>query len=418
LSLGPFGLIRHNNRAGRLTASVLISSIGDPLTLTVSLVLLYQATRTPLAVAFAFGTQMLAALCIGGLVGATADRLDRRRLIVRLEIIRFLLVLSLPLLVGLSVFLLYPALFLLGATEALVLPSRQASVPHLVARGEVGAANALLLTATTLGQATGFAVAGLALARLSDPRVIYVADAVTFAASAGVVASLGSLGGGVTATRLRGGVRRAWAVPGVAPLLLVAAATVFVIGMLNTALLPAAFQLSSSGPSAYTLLEICLIAGAVLGSLVAGTISTRIRMPALAAALWVFAAGVVGVGLSPSLWPASLAVALSGVGNAVYAVTNMSALMDAGSTQNRGTIMSARFTLTQAGKALGLGAGGLVTAWLGPRGSFTAFGAGLMAVATAYAFFLLSRRPGAATAPALRHPPPAPDPPAGRTSTP
>jgi MFS family permease len=418
LSLGPYGLIRHNNRVGRLTAAVLISSTGDPLTLTVSLVLLYQATRTPLAVAFAFGTQMLAALSVGALLGASTDRLDRRRLIVRLEIVRFLLVLSLPLLVGLSVFLLYPALFLLGAVEALVLPSRQAAVPHLVGRGEVGAANALLLTATTLGQATGFAVAGLALARLGDPRLIYVADALTFAASAGIVASLGSLGGGVTATRLRGGVRRAWAVPGVAPLLLVAAATVFVIGMLNTALLPAAYQLSNSGPSAYTLLELCLIAGAVLGSLVAGRITTRIRLPALAAALWVFAAGVAGVGLSPNLWPATLAVAISGVGNAVYAVTNMSALMDAGSTLNRGTIMSARFTLTQAAKALGLGAGGLLTAGLGPRGSFTVFGAGLMAVAMAYAFFLLSRRRASTAAPALLRPPPAADPPAGRTSTP
>jgi len=111
-------------------------------------------------------------------------------------------------------------------------------------------------------------------------------------------------------------------------------------------------------------------------------------------------------------------VAISGAGNAVYAVTNMSALMDAGSSVNRGTIMSARFTLTQGAKALGLGAGGLLTGWLGPRGSFTAFGAGLMAVAMAYAFFLLSRRRASTAAPALLRPPPAADPPAGRTSTP
>jgi MFS family permease len=376
----------------RLSAAVLISSVGDPLTLTVSLVLLYQATRSPMAVAFAYGTQLLAALSVGALIGAVADRLDRRLLIVRLESVRFLVVASLPLLAGFSVFLLYPALFVLGAIEALVVPSRQAAVPQLVTHEEVGPANAALLTATMLAQAAGFGLAGLALASLQDPRVLYLADAVTFALAARIVASLGDLGGGISTARLKGGVRRAWAVPSVAPLLGVAAATVCVIGMLNTALLPLAYTLSTKGPSAYPLLEVCLIAGVVLGSLIAGRVTTHVRVPALAISLWVFAIGVAGVGLGQGLWPATVALAVSGLASAVYSVTNTSALMDAASNLNRGTVMSARFTITQAGKAVGLGVGGLVTAWLGPRNSFAAFGLGLAAVAAAYTFFLLNQR--------------------------
>jgi MFS family permease len=389
----------------RLSAAVLISSVGDPLTLTVSLVLLYQATRSPMAVALAFGIQLLAALSVGWLIGAVADRLDRRRLIVRLEIVRFLVVLSLPLLAGFSVFLLYPALFVLGAIEALVVPSRQAAVPQLVTREEVGPANAALLTATMLAQAVGFAVAGLGLANLQDPRVLYLADAASFAVAALIVSSLGDLGGGIATARLKGGVRRAWAVPGVAPLLGVAAATVCVIGMLNTALLPAAYMFSTKGASAYPILEVCLIAGAVMGSLIAGRISSHLRVPALAISLWVFAVSITGVGLSSGLWPATLALALSGLANAVYSVTNTSALMDAASSANRGTVMSARFTVTQAGKAVGLCVGGLVTVWLGARTSFAAFGLGLAAVAVAYTVFVFNQRRAAAATGAGTVPP-------------
>jgi MFS family permease len=398
------GLIRHNGGLARLSAAVLISSMGDPLTLTVSLVLLFQATHSPLAVAFAYGTQLLAALSVGGLIGGVADRLDRRRLIVRLESVRFLVVASLPLLAGFSVFLLYPALFVLGAIEALVVPSRQAAVLQLVTREEVGPANAALLTATMLAQAAGFAVAGVALANLRDPRVLYLADAGTFAAAALIVASLGDLGGGIATARLKGGVRRAWAVPGVAPLLLVAAATVCVIGMLNTALLPAAYMLSTQGSSAYPVLEVCLIAGAVLGSLIAGRMSSHLRVPALAISLWLFAVSITGVGLSSGLWPATLALAVSGLASAVYSVANTSALMDAASSANRGTVMSARFTVTQAGKAVGLAVGGLVTAWLGARSSFAAFGLGLAAIAVAYTVFVLNQRRDAAAPPAASVP--------------
>jgi len=384
---GPVGLVLGNRRMARLTAAVLVSSVGDPLSQTVSLVLLYQATRSPLAIGLAFGVEMLAVLTVGVFIGAASDRMDRRRLIVRLEIARGLLVAVLPLLVGLSVFLVYPALFVLGGIQALVQPSRQASIPELVSPGEVGAANSLLLTAITLAEATGFALAGTALVYLMDPRWLYLGDAFTFLVSALLVATLGEMGGGILTTRFRGAVPRAWSVMQVRPLLLVAVAAVLFIGMLNPALLPLAYLLSGNGPSAFALLQVCLIGGAFLGSLAAGRIRGGRRIPALAASLWVFGAGILAVGLSPSLWPAAAAIAISGVGNAVYSVTNNSALMESVESGIRGTLMSARFTLTQTAKAVGLAAGSLLTAWLGASLAFTAIGIGLALTAAAYTAF-------------------------------
>jgi MFS family permease len=390
----PFELVRHNSRMARLAAAVLVSSAGDPFSQTVSLVLLYQATRAPLAIAAAYAAEMLGVLTVGALIGAAADRVDRRRLIIWLELVRFLGVASLPVVSGLYVFLLYPFLFLLAGIEALVQPSRQAAVPELVATGEVGAANSLLMTAITVAQAAGFAAAGIALAHFPDPRPLYFIDAFTFAAAAVLVATLNGMGGGIVTITLRGGVRRAWTVPGVRPILVVAAATALFVGMLNPALLPAAYALSSNGPTAFTLLQVCLIGGGLVGSVAAGRIERGKRLRALAISLWVFAAGVFAVAVSPGLLLAGLAVAVSGVGNAVYSVTNNTALMEMAVSTNRGTVMSARFTMAQVAKGLGLATGAAMTVWLGPLRAFGFFGLGLLAEAAVFTAFLVMRARG------------------------
>jgi MFS family permease len=373
----------------RLTAAVLVSSAGDPFSQAVSLVLLYQATRAPIAIAAAYGAEMLGVLTVGVLIGTVADRVDRRRLIVWLEASRFLIVASLALVTSISVFLLYPALFLLASIEALVQPARQAAVSEVVSGKEVNAANALLMTAVTMAQATGFAVAGMGLAHFSNPRLLYLVDALTFATASMLIATLNGLGGGVITTRLQGGVLRAWAVPGVRPLLVVAGGTVLFVGMLNPSLLPVAYALSGSGPTAFTLLEVCLITGAFLGSLLASRVEQSKRLKAQAISLWIFSAGVFSVGVSPSFLFAGVAVAISGVGNALYSVTNTSALMDTAASTNRGTVMSARFTVTRATMALGLAIGAAAASWLGPLRAFSSFGLGLLLVAGMYTAFML-----------------------------
>jgi MFS family permease len=290
---------------------------------------------------------------------------------------------------SLSVFLLYPFLFLLASIEALVQPSRQAAVPELVSGGGVGAANSVLMTAVTIGQAAGFIMAGVALARVPNPRLLYFVDAVTFAAACLLVATLSGMGGGIMTTKFRGGVRRAWSVTGVKPLLVVTAATALFVGMLNPALLPAAYALSPNGPTGFTLLQACLIAGGLIGSVAAGRLGRRRRLVALATSLWIFAGGVFAVGASPSLLFAGLAVAISGLGNALYSVMNNSALMETAAKTIRGSVMSARFTVAQATSGVGLVIGAAVTGWLGPLRAFNTFGLGLLLVAAIYSAFLV-----------------------------
>src|SRR5207237_7135746 len=181
-------------RFGRLSLAVGISSLGDPISLTLSQFLLYRATHSAFALAGIYLSQIAAALLVGVFAGSLADRVDRRSLVGTLELGRAVLVALLPVTTLISPLTLYPALFLIGGVEAIVQPARLAGVPGLVGSDQVERASASLLLLSALGQAAGFAVAGVLIATLPDPRVLFLIDAVTFAVAGLLVITVGPLG--------------------------------------------------------------------------------------------------------------------------------------------------------------------------------------------------------------------------------
>ena len=99
----------------------------------------------------------------------------------------------LPLATLVSPFTLYPALFLAGGIEAIVQPARLAGVPALVGPDHVEKANAQLLLLLSLGQVAGFALAGLLIVALPQPRLLsfpHVVDEIVLLS--GSMSSLGA----------------------------------------------------------------------------------------------------------------------------------------------------------------------------------------------------------------------------------
>ena len=380
-------LLTRNRDFRRLNLAIFVSSVGDPLTLAVSLVLLYSTYSSALAIGAAYGCRVVAALLVGSGIGSLADRLERRRLVVRLELARCALVATMPIATSVSVLLVLPYLALLGGIEALVQPARQAAVPRLVGEEQIEASNSILMSGFALAQALGFAVAGVFLTLLPDPRPLYWADALTFAVAAGLTASLPSLGGGLITVRFLGGLGRALRLPVVRPLLLGGGAANLMIGMGLPAILPIAFLLSGAGAAAYTLLEVAVIGGILLGSVLAARISSHRTIQAMAGSLWLFSVACLAVALTPGLPGAVLGMAASGIGNAVFAVSVRSALMRAAPPDVRGTVMAVRFSLTQAAQVLGLGLGALAVAGVGARWDFALVAAGLGAVALVWSVY-------------------------------
>ncbi|PZR85404.1 MAG: hypothetical protein DLM67_25855 [Candidatus Nephthysia bennettiae] len=136
-------LLMRNRNFRQLNLAIFVSSVGDPLTLAVSLVLLYSTYSSALAIGAAYGCRVVAALLVGSGIGSLADRLDRRRLVVRLELARCALVATMPIVTSVSVLLVLPYLALLGGIEALVQPARQAAVPHMVGEEQIEVSNSV-----------------------------------------------------------------------------------------------------------------------------------------------------------------------------------------------------------------------------------------------------------------------------------
>jgi putative nucleotidyltransferase with HDIG domain len=355
-----------------------ISSLGDPMTTVATLVTIYAHTKQPLMVAAAYGCKSIASLAVTSLVGAGADRAERRQLILALESARAVLLVVTPISLVLGLWVIFPLLFLLGAVNAIVQPARQAAIPQLVEPERVGQANALASAVTTAAAFVGFPLAGLVLAWTRSTDLLFIVDGVTFLVAGITVVGLGRLGGGVRGRHLWSAFRTAWTVRPARGHLVIASTSSVFIGLTFPVLIALAYELSSQGAQAYTLLEACLAGGIIVGSLLISRRSHIGTLDGVLMGLGVMGVFSIGVALSPWLWTTALLVFAASVGNPVYAIANQTAIIRAGEASNHGSLMATRFAWTQPAALVGTAVGGVIASWSNARVAYAVVGVGLL----------------------------------------
>ena len=169
-----------------LLASSWTTNLGDGVALAAGPLLVASQTSDPALVALATLLQRLPWLLFGLWAGALADRLDRRALVVLVDLVRagVLAVLSLSILTGtVSVAVVLAALFALGTAEVFADTTSSTLLPMLVDRRDLAVANARLQTGfLTVNQMAGPPVgAALFAAGTASPFVLH-AVLVTFGA--------------------------------------------------------------------------------------------------------------------------------------------------------------------------------------------------------------------------------------------
>ncbi len=138
----------------RLWIALSLSSLGDWLGLLATTALASELATGFAAQNYAIGgvlfVRLLPALLLGPFAGAMADRFNRRITMVTADLIRFGLYVSIPLVRSLP--WLIAASFLIEAVSLFWIPAKEASVPNLLPRERLEAANQLSLL-TTYGSA-------------------------------------------------------------------------------------------------------------------------------------------------------------------------------------------------------------------------------------------------------------------------
>ena len=189
-------LVRASHSIGRnfrlVWLSMLVSSSGDGMFITAFPLLAALLTRDPILIAGVTISTRLPWLIFSLPAGAIADRTDRRKLMISANLLRSVIVAILGFSIVfdvVSIWGLYLSAFLLGACETAHVNAAQAIIPAIVKPEHLLTANARFSTAQIV--ATQFVGPSLGVTLFNAARSLpFLADAITFLASAGLIAAV------------------------------------------------------------------------------------------------------------------------------------------------------------------------------------------------------------------------------------
>jgi MFS family permease len=187
---GYYGLVRSNPNFRFIWFGQIISLLGDWFNLIASASLIAQLTNSGTAIGGLFVVRMLAPFVVSPIAGVVADRFNRKYVLIATDVTRALTVFGFLLVRHPSqIWLLYTLTAIQLGISGFFFPTRNAILPDVVSRQELGAANALSSATWSVMLALGAALGGI----VSGAWGIYpafVVDALSFLFSATFIAQI------------------------------------------------------------------------------------------------------------------------------------------------------------------------------------------------------------------------------------
>ncbi|MFB7585545.1 MFS transporter [Streptomyces sp. NPDC056169] len=366
---------------GRLWTAAVVSRFGDSLRTAALPLLAASLTDDPLLIASVTACGFLPWLLFGLLGGAVADRVDQRRAMWAVDLVRGALMAAFAVAVALghaTIALLLVLAFALTTLQTLFDNAATALLPALVPTEALAAANARLMTGQQF--AGGLLAAPLVPALLlAGDAVPYVADAATYVLAALLIASLRT-GAPERPPRPAGSTLRKEMTEGLATLRrdrplrwLCTATTLCNIGMgalIATLVVHVTdgHQAGSAGNAAYAATLTAYAVGGVIGGFLARRVAERTgRIRAVALAGTVQTGCLVLMGAVPALAVSIAAMAVFGFMGTVWNVNQTTLMQERAPEGMLGRIAAAFRTLAVAGAPLGALLGGAAAAGWGPH---------------------------------------------------
>ena len=183
-TVGYIELLRENHNYRNLWFGQVISLLGDWFNLIASASIIATLTESGAAIGFLFVVRMLAPFIVSPFAGVAADRYNRKWLLIGTDIVRGITVLGfLFVRRPEDVWLVYVLSGLQMGISGFFFPTKNAILPDITRKEELGAANAISSATWSVMLALGAALGGLASGILG-PYPAFVLDAITFFISA------------------------------------------------------------------------------------------------------------------------------------------------------------------------------------------------------------------------------------------
>lgn len=376
-------------------SGVVFSQIGARGTIAANYYHVYALTDSIFYTGLVGAGQAVALLLLSPLGGALADRFDRRRLLQAAQAVAMLVAVVLTALTLSGMVLAWHvvvSVLLTTAAATFDQPARQALIPALVPRKQIGEAIALLNPSREVAILLGPLIAGVLIA-IGGPGVMYAFNVLTYAVLIGILTFVrvprlvptGAAAGPVFAS-IAEGARYVVHRPLITSLMgLDLSATIF---SAYRVLLPAlAADVLMVGPTGYGVLSAAPSAGALLATytifqVVKGS-SRQGRILLVATALYGFSA--VFLAQSRTLWVAVGAALLLGAFDAMATTIRHAAVQVDTPDEIRGRVTAFYQMSSRGGPAIGDVVVGSIAGVVGPVVALTAGAAGPVLVAIAFA---------------------------------
>lgn len=362
----PFAVFR-NRSFSFLWSAQLISTIGSALTSLAASILIYRLTGSALSVGLMLMATAAPSLVIGLFAGVYVDRANRKRILITADIIRAVLVLLIPWLVGFNIAWLYVIVMLTSAVGQFYDPAHESVLPEIASDEELAAANSFMAISSFGSTAIGFAASGLIASRFPIAYAFYL-DGLSFMLSAACIMFVSVpplVVQGVTNIRavldnLKSGAQQLFDTPILRSLLIMSVPVMLSFGLWNSLLLPFALKALGATEFEYGLQESLTSVGFVVGSFLMAKWADRLREGQWIAISFL-AMGLLGAfyaGTS-SILVAVVLVTFSGFSNAPSSIARRLAIQRNTPRELRGRVASAFFVSRDVVLLLGMAAAGL-----------------------------------------------------------
>jgi MFS family permease len=270
-----------------LLASSWLGNLGDGLSLAAGPLLVADQTRDPVLVALAVVLQRLPWMLFALYAGVLADRLDRRRLVLVVQLGRTVVLtgLSISIVTGqVSIGVVLLAMFLLGTAETFADTTSQTLLPMVVSRRDLALGNARLMAGfVTINQLAGPPI-GAALFAIGSAAPFVVQAACMLLSAAAVTRLLLPVHGRERGARTKArreiaeGLRWLWANDAVRTLSLTIVTFNVTYGAAWSVLVLYAFERLGTGDVGFGLLSSSVAFGGVLGTVSYGRLAARFSL--------------------------------------------------------------------------------------------------------------------------------------------
>ncbi|WP_300610762.1 MFS transporter [Trebonia sp.] len=321
----------------------LISQVGSSFTLFALPLLVFKLTHSATNLALTTAANFVPYLLFGLVLGALADRVNRKRMMLLTDLGRAAVIVVLPVLAlsgALRVEDIYAVAFVQSTLGILFNCGEFAAIPSLVGRDDLVAANGRIMATNSAGQILGPILAGVLVTVMSPADLLFF-DAASFVVSAVSLAAIrrsfnaagrpGPASAGVASLLrdVRAGLHYVWSQPVLRSISLMMALINFVASTESSQLVLFAKRVLDASDSEVALLFAAGAAGVVVVSISAGPIRRRLSFAVTAlGALVISGLAVTAMALIGS-YPAALVLWTASSGFGLLLNINTAALRQA-----------------------------------------------------------------------------------------